>query len=261
MANNKDHRHEIPNFVAPLVLFVTLILVWQVLCDTEVIPSYMLPSPTDVVAALVTDASLLALHAKTTIVEALLGLVIGVGFGFLVASLMERFELVDKALGPLITVSQTIPTVAIAPLLVLWLGYDMLPKVVLVVLTTFFPITVSLNAGFKSVDKDVTDLMKTMKATRWQVFRYAKIPASMPQFFSGLKISATYAIVGAVISEWLGGFSGLGVYMTRVRKSYAYDRMFAVIILISVLSLVLMKLVDVLQKVCMPWDDKENTHE
>lgn len=261
MANNKDHRHEIPNFVAPLVLFVTLILVWQVLCDTEVIPSYMLPSPTDVVAALVTDASLLALHAKTTIVEALLGLVIGVGFGFLVASLMERFELVDKALGPLITVSQTIPTVAIAPLLVLWLGYDMLPKVVLVVLTTFFPITVSLNAGFKSVDKDVTDLMKTMKATRWQIFRYAKIPASMPQFFSGLKISATYAIVGAVISEWLGGFSGLGVYMTRVRKSYAYDRMFAVIILISVLSLVLMKLVDVLQKVCMPWDDKENTHE
>lgn len=261
MANNKDHRHEIPNFVAPLVLFVTLILVWQVLCDTEVIPSYMLPSPTDVVAALVTDASLLASHAKTTIVEALLGLVIGVGFGFLVASLMERFELVDKALGPLITVSQTIPTVAIAPLLVLWLGYDMLPKVVLVVLTTFFPITVSLNAGFKSVDKDVTDLMKTMKATRWQIFRYAKIPASMPQFFSGLKISATYAIVGAVISEWLGGFSGLGVYMTRVRKSYAYDRMFAVIILISVLSLVLMKLVDVLQKVCMPWDDKENTHE
>ena len=261
MANNKDHRHEIPNFVAPLVLFVTLILVWQVLCDTEVIPSYMLPSPTDVVAALVTDAALLASHAKTTIVEALLGLVIGVGFGFLVASLMERFELVDKALGPLITVSQTIPTVAIAPLLVLWLGYDMLPKVVLVVLTTFFPITVSLNAGFKSVDKDITDLMKTMKATRWQIFRYAKIPASMPQFFSGLKISATYAIVGAVISEWLGGFSGLGVYMTRVRKSYAYDRMFAVIILISVLSLVLMKLVDVLQKVCMPWDTKENTHE
>ena len=261
MANNKDHRHEIPNFVAPLVLFVTLILVWQVLCDTEVIPSYMLPSPTDVVAALVTDVALLASHAKTTIVEALLGLVIGVGFGFLVASLMERFELVDKALGPLITVSQTIPTVAIAPLLVLWLGYDMLPKVVLVVLTTFFPITVSLNAGFKSVDKDITDLMKTMKATRWQIFRYAKIPASMPQFFSGLKISATYAIVGAVISEWLGGFSGLGVYMTRVRKSYAYDRMFAVIILISVLSLVLMKLVDVLQKVCMPWDDKENTHE
>ena len=110
MINSKDHRRSVPNFLAPVVLFVTLILLWQVLCDTEVIPSYMLPSPTDVLAALITDASLLASHAKTTIVEALLGLFIGVGFGFLVASLMERFEIVDKALGPLITVSQTIPT-------------------------------------------------------------------------------------------------------------------------------------------------------
>ena len=131
---------------------------------------------------------------------------------------MDRFEIVYLAFSPLITVSQTVPTVAIAPLLVLWLGYGLAPKVVLVVLTTFFPITVSLVSGFRSVDPDLIDLMRTMNATSAQIFWQVKIPAAAEQFFSGLKISATYAIVGAVIAEWLGGFSGLGVYMTRLNQ-------------------------------------------
>ncbi|MBQ6490836.1 MAG: ABC transporter permease subunit, partial [Atopobiaceae bacterium] len=104
---------------------------------------------------------------------------------------------------------------------------------------------------------DVLDLLRTMRASRWQVFWYAKLPAAADQFFSGLKISATYAIVGAVIAEWLGGFSGLGVYMTRVRKSFSYDRMFASIIVISALSLGLMRLVDLLEYVALPWKRAE----
>ena len=100
----------------------------------------------------------------------------------------------------------------------------MLPKVVLIVVATFFPITVGLLGGFKSVDPDEIDLMRSMGASRWQIMRHVKIPAALPQFFSGLKISAAYAIVGAVIAEWLGGFSGLGVYMTRVRKAYSFEQ-------------------------------------
>ena len=169
----------------------------------------------------------------------------------------EREQRVYLAFEPLMTISQTIPTVAIAPLLVLWLGYGALPKVVLVVLSTFFPITVSLVSGFRSVDPDVIDLMRTMNASRWQIFWYAKLPAAAEQFFSGLKISATYAIVGAVIAEWLGGNEGLGVYMTRVRKSFSYDRMFAAIIVISALSLALMKVVELVQRLCMPWKRAE----
>ena len=153
------------------------------------------------------------------------------------------------------------PTVAIAPLFVLWFGYGLLPKVLLVVITTFFPVTVALANGFRSVDQDQIDLMRTMRATEWQIFRYAKLPAAMDQFFSGLRISATYAIVGAVISEWLGGFWGLGVYMTRVRKSFSYDRMFAVIIIISALSLALMRGVDVLEHLCMPWKRAERNDQ
>jgi len=241
----------------PLATIAVLLVVWQLVVALGVVPNFMLPSPTQVVAALVGDVGLLLQHSATTLVEAALGLAIGVAVGFVVAVLMDAFETVSLALDPLVTISQTIPTVAIAPLLVLWMGYGLAPKVVLVVISTFFPVTVSLVSGFRSVDPDMLDLMRTMNASRLQVFWNVKLPAAMGEFFSGLKISATYAIVGAVIAEWLGGFSGLGVYMTRVRKSFSYDKMFAVIILISALSLALMKLVELLQRLAMPWTRAE----
>ena len=237
----------------PTAATLAILLAWQLAVDTGLVPNFLLPSPTQVVAALVGDVGLLAGHAATTLVESAIGLVLGCAIGFGFAVLMDRFEGFRLAFEPLMTVSQTIPTVAIAPLLVLWFGYGLLPKVVLIVLTTFFPITVSLVSGFQSVDQDMIDLMRTMRATRWQIFWQVKMPAAAEEFFSGLRISATYAIVGAVIAEWLGGFSGLGVYMTRVRKSFSYDKMFAVIMLTSALSLALMKLVDLLQDLAMPW--------
>lgn len=243
--------------VVPLLTVAVLLVVWELVVRLGFVPNFLLPSPTQVVSALVSDAGLLASHAGTTIIEAALGLVIGVAVGFVAAVLMDRFETIYLAFNPLITISQTIPTVAIAPLLVLWFGYDLAPKVILIVLTTFFPVAVSLVSGFRSADPDMIDLMRTMGASDLQIFTQVKMPGALDQFFSGLRISATYAIVGAVISEWLGGFSGLGVYMTRVRKSFAYDRMFAVIILISALSLALMKLVDILERVCMPWKSLE----
>ena len=243
--------------VAPACAVVALLAVWQGACSLGLVPNFMLPSPVQVVTALVADFPLLLSHMWTTLSEAALGLAIGVAVGFVFAVLMDKFETFYLAFDPLLTVSQTIPTVAIAPLLVLWFGYGLMPKVLLVVLTTFFPVTVALASGFRSVDPDQVDLLRTMNATEWQIFRYAKLPAAMEQFFSGLRFSATYAIVGAVISEWLGGFTGLGVYMTRVRKSFAYDRMFAVIIITSALSLALMKGVDVLERICMPWKKTE----
>ncbi len=243
--------------VAPVCAVAALLAVWQAVCSAGLVPNFMLPSPVEVVAALAGDFSLLMSHMWTTLAEAALGLAIGVAVGFIFAVLMDKFETFYLAFDPLLTVSQTIPTVAIAPLLVLWFGYGLLPKVLLVILTTFFPVTVALASGFRSVDPDQIDLLRTMNATEWQIFRYAKLPAAADQFFSGLRISATYAIVGAVISEWLGGFTGLGVYMTRVRKNFEYDRMFAVIIITSALSLLLMKAVDVLQNICMPWKRAE----
>ena len=245
--------YEKRRIVVPLLTLVVFIAAWELLVRMGVVPSFLLPAPSAVATAFVADAPLLVEHTLTTVLEAALGLAIGVVVGFVFAVLMDRFETFYLAFNPLITVSQTIPTVAIAPLLVLWFGYGLAPKILLIVLTTFFPVTVSLVSGFRSVDPDVIDLMRTMNATDLQIFMRAKLPMALDQFFSGLRISATYAIVGAVIAEWLGGFSGLGVYMTRVRKSFSYDSMFAVIILISALSLGLMKGIDLLAKVCMPW--------
>ena len=253
------HRPTAKNLI-PAAAMLALLALWELVCRAGLVPTFMLPAPSQVVVALAEDAPLLTTHAATTLVEALAGLAAGVALGFVLAVIMDRYEAVYLAFQPLITLSQTVPTIAIAPLLVLWLGYGLLPKVVLVALTTFFPVAVSLVTGFRSVDADQIELMRTMRASEAQIFMHVKLPAAADQFFSGLRISATYAIVSAVIAEWLGGFSGLGVYMTRVRKSFSYDRMFASIIVISALSLVLMRGVDVLERLSIPWKGREGKH-
>lgn len=241
-----------------IITLAALIIIWQVVCTLGIVPSYMLPSPIEVVSAFINDFSSLMENAKVTLTEAVVGLGLGILIGFIFAVSMDASTILYKAIYPILVLSQTIPTVAIAPLLVLWFGYEMTPKIILIVLVSFFPMAVGLLDGFKTVDNDEVNLLRSMGANRYQIFRYIKFPAALPQFFSALRISVTYAVVGAVISEWLGGFSGLGVYMTRVKKAYAFDQMFAVIFLISGISLVLIVFVNWLAKKCMPYLDKEN---
>lgn len=239
--------------VPAAVAFLVILLLWYAASAASFIPGYMLPSPVDVVKALFGDMDLILMHAAITLQEAFYGLCIGITLAFCMATLMDRFRLLNQALYPLMIVTQTIPTIAVAPVLVLWMGFGMAPKITLVVITTFFPIAVGLLDGYKSVDKDSLNLMRSMGASTLQTFVHVKFPAALPSFFSGLKISASYAVVGAVISEWLGGFEGLGVYMTRVKKAYAFDKMFAVIIFIVVISLLLMALVNLIGAISMPW--------
>lgn len=237
----------------PFFVILGILLIWQSVSMTGLIPSYMLPSPLQVVQAFIRDIPLLMGHARVTLLEAALGLICGVSLGFLSAAFMDAFEPVRKGLYPILVLTQTVPPVAIAPLLILWFSYGIAPKVVLVVLVSFFPIAIGLLEGFQSVDEDMLRLMRSMKANRWQIFWHVKLPNALGEFFSGLKIAVAYSVVGAVIAEWLGGFSGLGVYMTRVKKSYDYDKMFAVIFLVSAISLLLMAIVKVAQYYAMPW--------
>jgi ABC-type nitrate/sulfonate/bicarbonate transport system permease component len=234
-----------------------LVGIWELISISKTVPGYMLPAPTKVVLAFVEDFSLLMEHLKVTLFEAALGLVFGILLGVITAILVDNFTLIRKGIYPLIIISQTIPTVAIAPLLVLWFGYGILPKIILIILVTFFPIAIGLIGGFSAVDKDMIILMKSMGANKLEIFYHVKFPAALGEFFSGLKIAVAYSVVGAVISEWLGGFSGLGVYMTRVKKSYSYDKMFAVILLISGISLLLMWITKLVQKRCMPWEKEK----
>ncbi len=248
----------ITNKSAPFIAVAVILLLWLVCCDAELVPAYMLPSPVKVVKAFAENFDVMMKQARVTLQETLYGLLIGVGLAFVIAVIMDRFQWLYKAIYPILVVTQTIPTIAIAPLLVLWMGFGMAPKITLVVITTFFPIVIGLLTGFESIDKDAINLMRAMGANRYQIFRYVKLPNATASFFSGLRISSAYAVVGAVVSEWLGGFEGLGVYMTRVKKAYAFDKMFAVIVFISAISLVLMGIVSLLEKVSMPWVKKHS---
>lgn len=231
-----------------------ILLLWLVLSETGVVPAYMLPSPVDVLKAFAGDFTIILRHSAYTLTEAAAGLMMGVLLAFVMATLMDRFIVLDRACYPLMVITQTIPTIAIAPILVLWMGFGMAPKIALVVITTFFPIAVGLLDGYRSVDRDSINLMRSIGAGRVRIFTHLKFPAALPHFFSGLKISASYAVVGALVSEWLGGFNGLGVYMTRVKKAYAFDKMFAVILFIIIISLLLMLLVQCIRKASMPWE-------
>ena len=244
--------------IAPFIIIVVILILWQIMSVIGIIPKFMLPSPLAVVKAFIKDFPLLMLHTKVTLIEAFLGLGIGIILGFVMAVIMDKYDFAYNSIYPVLVITQTVPTVAIAPLLVLWLGYGILPKITLIVITSFFPITVGLLDGFKATDKDSLNLMKTMGATPFQNFVLLKIPSSMGYFFASLRISVSYSIIGAVVAEWLGGFEGLGVYMTRVRKSYSFDKMFAVIFFISIISLLLMYLVKKIQILSMPWENNEN---
>lgn len=234
-----------------------IICLWQLISYLQLIPTFMLPSPIQVIQAFKEDFSLLMFHSRITLLEATLGLFLGVSLGIITAIFMDCFEPLKKAVYPLLVLTQTVPTVAVAPLLTIWFGFGILPKIVLIVVTIFFPVSVAMLNGFSSVDKDELKLLRSMGANGIQIFWHIKIPASLGAFFSSLKIAVTYAVIGAVISEWLGGFEGLGVYMTRVRKSYKFDKMFAVILLISLISLLLMALVNLTEKISMPWKEED----
>ena len=230
-----------------------LLLLWQFLSISGIVPGFMLPSPLRVTAAFAADFSLLMGHLWRTLLEAMAGLALAVAAAFVLAVFMDANRFLKRSITPFLLLTQTMPTIALAPLLILWMGYGYAPKITLVFLTCFFPMTVGLLGAFAQADNDALRLLQSMGAKKWQLYRYIKIPQGMPAFFSGLRIASSYSIIGAVIAEWLGGDAGLGVYMIRVRRSYSFDKMFAVILLTAALSLVLIKLVSIIEKTATPW--------
>ncbi|VWL85295.1 ABC transporter permease [Oceanivirga miroungae] len=227
---------------------ILILIAWQLFSNYGLVSKFLLPSPLEVLMAFIKDFKLILYHTKYTMAISFIGIFISISLSLFLSIIMDRFEAVYDVVYPILILTQTIPTIAIAPLLIIWLGFYMKPKIVLVVISTFFPITISLINGYRSVDKDNINLLKAMGASKYQIYKYLKFPSSMSYFFSGLKVSMSYALISAVIAEWLGGYYGLGVYMTRVKKSYELDKMFAIIFFISFLSLVLMYIIDNIEK-------------
>jgi ABC-type nitrate/sulfonate/bicarbonate transport system permease component len=236
-----------------LAVVLALLAVWEAYIDLAGISPLVLPAPSRVLSALIDFRDTALLHTIPTVVETVVGFSVSVVAAVGVAIAMDQAAPVRRALYPLLVGSQTIPIVALAPLLVLWFGFGLLPKVLVIVLVTFFPITVALLDGFASTQGEATDLLRTFGATRGQVFRTLRWPAALPSLFTGLRISVTYAVVAAIFGEYVGAFEGLGIWMQISRNAFRADLVFVAILIASVLSILLFVLVMAVEALAIPW--------
>jgi ABC-type nitrate/sulfonate/bicarbonate transport system permease component len=237
----------------PLLLVAALLIVWEGYCRLAGISPVVLPAPTRIVEQLWAFRGEAVRHTVPTLAETAVGLALSVVVSVAAAVLMDRFATVRRALQPLLVASQTIPVVAIAPLLVLWFGFGLAPKIFIVVLVTFFPVTVALLDGFAAATGESADLLRSFGASRSQVFRKLRWPAALPSFFTGLRIAATYGVIGAVFGEYVGAYEGLGIWMQLSQNAFRTDLVFAAILLSAVLSVALFGLVVVVERLVIPW--------
>lgn len=242
---------KIKNSLYPILTFLILLIIWQLVVVVKDIPQYILPAPSDIIGVFYTDYLNLYINAVTTLNEAIIGFIVAIILALTMGILMDFIPIFKKCVYPIMVVSQTIPTIAIAPLLIIWFGFDILPKVIMVTMTCFFPILISFVDGIDNIDKDYLNLFKTMNSSKLSIFIHLKFPMAMDKFFSGLKISVTYAVVAATVAEWLGGTNGLGVYMVRAKSSYALDKVFASTILVIVFSLAFVGIIQSIKKVAL----------
>ena len=212
------------NYIYPILTFIIILIVWQLVVEYKEIPQYILPTPIDIIKVFISDYKVLFANIKVTLYESICGFILALVSAMFLGVIMDFVSIIRKCLYPILLVSQTIPTITIAPLLIIWFGLE-------------------------NIDKDYLNLFETMKSTKLKTFFHLKLPMSLDKLFSGVKISATYMVVAATVAEWLGGTEGLGVYMVRSKSAYALDKVFASTIIVVILSLIFVGIVDILRKV------------
>lgn len=237
----------------PLLLIGFVLLAWQTVAERSGLSAFILPSPVQVARAAWETRGLLGEAIAVTLLETLLGLALALALGVGLAAAMDFSAWLRRALYPLLVASQTVQVLAIAPLLIIWFGFGLLPKILIVVLVCFFPLAVSTADGLASADPDLVALLRAMGATRRQVWRLVRLPSALPAFFSGLRVAVTYSVVGATIGEWVGGSAGLGLYLLRSKNALATDQVFVAIVITSALSIGLFMLVSLIERAALPW--------
>ncbi len=245
----KANRGNLP----ALVLFFALLMLWQ-LGAMKMNAAYILPTPTQILQRLwELREPLLMTHLPATMSVTLIGLGISLVLGLALAVIMDVSPLCQKALYPIVVASQTIPTTAIAPLFVLWFGYGIWSKVLVAVLITFFPITITVYDGLQSARVEMAELLTTFGATRRDVFLKIKVPCALPYFFSAIKMAVPMSIIGAAIGEWLGAQSGLGYFSRRMMTQLDGAGVFAPIVLLSAVAMLAVALIAVIEKRVVKW--------
>ncbi|MCA9878986.1 MAG: ABC transporter permease [Thermomicrobiales bacterium] len=239
--------------MAPLTLLAGLVLLWQVAVVATNAPAWLLPSPVDVATALVEDRALLWENALVTLQEVLIGFLLAVAAGVGCGVAIARSPVLDRALYPLIIASQTVPVPAIAPLLLVWFGYGLLPKVLVTALVGFFPLVVNTVEGLRSTDREVVSLLRAFGASPGRIFRLAELPSAMPAIFAGARIAVAICVIGAVFGELVGAKAGLGYLLTRSIAQFETPRMVAAIFLLALMGSTLFALVGLVERLVLPW--------
>ncbi len=237
----------------PLIFAIVVLTLWQLYAVFGDIKESSLPKPTQVAQALWENREMLIENAWVTIKEILLGFTLAIIIGVSMALLIRSSKTAERAVYPWLVVSQMIPIPAIAPILVIWTGFDMRPKVLVIALVSFFPIAVNMIDGLRAAEPELLNLLKTLKANAWQRFRKAQLPAALPFLFSGLKVAAAFSVIGAVFAEWVGASEGLGYLVLVLNNQTATTDMFAVIVSLSLIGIGLFLIVSIVERLLLPW--------
>jgi len=236
-----------------ILIIIGLGTVWQIIVWASQVPHYILPSPIRVIESWINNYLLILDHASTTLIEIGLGLIIGTIFGTSSALIITWSNSLRRWLLPLLVASQAIPVFAIAPLLVLWLGYGMTSKVAMAALIIYFPVVASLYDGLRRTEIGWLDLAKTMGASKWSILFHIRIPAALPSMASGLRVAAAVAPIGAIVGEWVGASAGLGYLMLHANGQMQIDLMFAALLTLTVFAVIIYFIVDYLLRILIPW--------
>jgi NitT/TauT family transport system permease protein len=240
-------------WIRPFLFLIFIVVVWDLTIRLFRIPPYQIPAPGDVVVVLWHDWPELMRQAWPTTYATICGFLLSAVFGIPVAMLIAGSKTVESYVYPLLVFSQSVPKIAIAPLFVVWFGFGIIPKVISAFLLGFFPVVVSAVQGFKSVDPDMVDLARAMQGNRFHVFCAVNLPHAMPAIFSGLKVSVTLAVVGAVVGEFVGSNSGIGYVLQRSIGTFDLPTMFAALVILALLGVVLFWIVDRIERFVIPW--------
>lgn len=228
--------------------FAGILIVWEILVFLLKTPQYLIPAPSAITEAFIESFPVLMDHTLVTLSEVILGFVAAVILSFGISLLMARFKTLHTILWPYMVISQTIPLYVLAPLFMVWFGFGILPKVLIVILVCFFPITAGFVQGLCSTEPELDELLRVMRATPAQILWKVRVPQAMSQLFAGLKIAAAYSVTGAVLSEWVGAQKGLGIFMTRSMKTFKTAALFADVFIIILLSLILFFIIHLLER-------------
>jgi putative hydroxymethylpyrimidine transport system permease protein len=237
----------------PLLLLTAAVGAWELVVRAAQVPDYLFPAPSAVVSSFGSDAGLLGRATLVTLSEIALGYLLAVAVALALAVLLHFSGALRRALLPILVLSQTVPTVLLAPILAILLGYGIRPKLVVVAIVCFFPIVVNAVDGLRSADPELVRMMRTLHGGRFAIFRRVELPGALPAIFSGARVAATYAAVGAVFGEWAGSSSGLGFVILQAQPALETARIFAAVLILSAVALALYALVTLAERLLIPW--------